>query len=112
MRALDWASDSPINKFPIVTVYHPSEKGAIKHANLGYVGFVGVLTGLSEKISVGEKVWIVKEPKHSVKTTRFGNPWTYVLRDLLYEAQNMTHAIQLLTKTPRTCTIHLGIASL
>lgn len=43
--------------------------------------------------------------------TRFGNPWTYVLRDLLYEAKDMKSAIQLLTNAHRTCAIHLGVAS-
>lgn len=43
--------------------------------------------------------------------TRFGNPWTYVLRDILYDATDMKSAIKILTETPRTCAIHLGIAS-
>jgi hypothetical protein len=47
MRALDWDSANPINKFPLLAIYHPSEKGTKKHMNLGYVGFVGILTGLS-----------------------------------------------------------------
>jgi hypothetical protein len=29
--------------------------------------------------------------------TRFGNPWTYVLRDVLYEATDMKSAIKILT---------------
>lgn len=110
MRALDWDAANPINKFPLLAIYHPSTKGAQKHVNIGYVGFVGVLTGMSEKITIGEKVWL--PPKHSVKMTRFGNPWTYVLRDLLYDATDMKTAIKILTETPRTCAIHLGIASL
>lgn len=82
MRALDWDAENPINKYPLLAIYHPSEKGTQKHVNIGYVGFVGVLTGMSEKVTIGEKVWL--PAKHSVKMTRFGNPWTYVLRDLLY----------------------------
>ena len=50
--------------------------------------------------------------KKSVKMTRFGNPWTYVLRDVLYDAKDMKSAIQILTNAHRTCAIHLGIASL
>lgn len=88
MRALDWDAANPISKFPIMMVYHPSGKGLNKHANLAWVGFVGSLTGISEKVSIGEKVWL--PAKNSVKMTRFGNPWTYVLRDILYDANNMT----------------------
>ena len=110
MRALDWDSANPINKFPIISVYHPSDKNLNKHANMAWVGFIGSLTGISEKVSMGEKVWL--PPKNSVKMTRFGNPWTYVFRDVLYEANDMNQAISILTNARRTCAIHLGIASL
>ena len=43
--------------------------------------------------------------------TRYGNPWTYVFRDLLYEAIDIKSAIAMLTKTHRTCAIHIGLAS-
>ena len=46
-----------------------------------------------------------------MKTTRYGNPWTYVLRDVLYEATNMQSALSILGNTHRTCTIHLGLGS-
>jgi len=44
--------------------------------------------------------------------TRYGNPWTYVFRDLLYEAKDLKSAITLLTNTHRTCAIHIGLGSL
>lgn len=54
-------------------------------------------------------MWLPKA--HSVPMTRYGNPWTYVLRDVLYEASNITHAIDILKKAHRTCAIHLGLSS-
>lgn len=109
MRALDWDAKNPINKYPLITVYHPSDKKLQTHANIGWVGFIGVLTGISSKVSIGEKVWLPKD--NSVKMTRYGNPWTYVLRDVLYEATDMESALEILIKTHRTCAIHLGLAS-
>jgi hypothetical protein len=109
MRALDWDANAPISKFPIVTVYHPSNKKWFNHANFAWVGFVGSLTGMSEKVSLGEKVWI--PPKGSVQTTRYGNPWTYMFRDILYDAHNLESAISILSTTHRTCAIHIGLAS-
>jgi isopenicillin-N N-acyltransferase-like protein len=47
MRALDWDSKNPISKFPVVTIYHPSNKALHTHANFAWVGFVGSLTGMS-----------------------------------------------------------------
>ena len=109
IRSLDWDAGNPISKFPVITVYQPSTKGLLTHANIGWAGFVGALTGFSPKISIGEKVWY--PPGGSVKTTRYGNPWTYVLRDILYEATDMQSALSILGNTHRTCTIHLGLGS-
>jgi hypothetical protein len=109
MRALDWDASNPISKFPLLTVYHPSNKAWNTHANFAWVGFVGSLTGLSTKVSLGEKVWL--PPKGSVQMTRYGNPWTYVFRDLLYEAHDLASALNILFTTHRTCAIHIGLAS-
>ena len=109
MRALDWDYKNPINKYPLITVYHPSDENLQTHANVGWVGLIGSLTGISRKISLGEKVWL--PPKHSVQMTRYGNPWTYVFRDLLYEATDMKSAIKMLFNAKRTCAIHIGLGS-
>ena len=47
VRALDWDSSNPISHYPTVVVYHPSEKGLATHANFGWAGFVGSMTGIS-----------------------------------------------------------------
>lgn len=57
IRSLDWDSDNPIRKFPLVVVYHPSDPKLHVHANFGWAGFVGSMTGISDKISIGEKLW-------------------------------------------------------
>jgi hypothetical protein len=94
-----------MSKYPAIIAYQPPE-GENKHANFGWVGFVGLLTGVSEKMSIGQKVWIAKG---QVKTTRYGNPWTYVLRDVLYSANNVQQALEILTNARRTCSVHLGL---
>lgn len=81
VRSLDWDAQNPISHYPTIIVYHPSDKKLATHANFGWAGFVGSMTGISEYVSLGEKVWL--PPKHSVKMTRYGNPWTYVFRDVL-----------------------------
>jgi len=109
VRALDWDSQNPISKFPVAIIYHPSDPKLHVHANFGWTGFVGSMTGISDKVSIGEKVWY--PPKGSVKMTRYGNPWTYVFRDILYEAHDLKSAIEILTNTHRTCAIHIGVGS-
>jgi hypothetical protein len=43
--------------------------------------------------------------------TRYGNPWTYVFRDVLYEATDINSALKVLSTTHRTCAIHVGLGS-
>lgn len=43
--------------------------------------------------------------------TRYGNPWNYVFRDILYEATNLQTGIKILQNTQRTCAIHIGLGS-
>jgi len=93
----------------MVVAYQPSGKGLHPHVNVAWVGFIGSMTGVSDKISMGEKVWL--PPKNSVPMTRYGNPWSYVFRDVMYEANDLKSAIEILNKTHRTCAIHIGLGS-
>jgi isopenicillin-N N-acyltransferase like protein len=50
LRALDWDFDGPYRKYATVTVYHPSRKqDGHAWANVGFAGWLGVLSGASEK---------------------------------------------------------------
>jgi hypothetical protein len=126
LRALDWDDQAPIAKYATVTVYHPnaSYEGYAEHfheyykqqnykshafANFGYLGLIGSLGAYSEaSVALGEKVWITKETDI---TTRFGNPWTYVLRDVVQFADSIDTALTMLVNAHRTCSIHLGLGS-
>ncbi|CAF2136472.1 unnamed protein product [Rotaria magnacalcarata] len=126
VRALDWDDKAPIAKYATITVYHPnaSYQGYSDHfhdyykqhnpqshafANFGYPGLIGSLGAYSEaSIALGEKVWITKE---SDITSRFGNPWTYVLRDVVQFANSVDTALTMMANAQRTCSIHLGLGS-
>lgn len=47
LRALDWSSDAPINKYPTIVVYHSTEEGSFPFANIGWAGFVASITAFS-----------------------------------------------------------------
>jgi hypothetical protein len=126
VRSLDWDAEAPIAQFATVTIYHPnaSYPGYAEHfhkyykqqnytshtfANFGYVGLIGSLNAYSEaSIGLGEKVWITKEQDI---TSRFGNPWTYVLRDVVQFADSIDTALTMMINAQRTCSIHLGLGS-
>jgi exportin-7 len=126
VRSLDWDAEAPIAQFATVTIYHPnaSYPGYAEHfhqyykqqnytshtfANFGYIGLIGSLNAYSEaSIGLGEKVWITKEQDI---TSRFGNPWTYVLRDVVQFADSIDTALTMMINAQRTCSIHLGLGS-
>lgn len=47
LRALDWDTDGGLQRFPLVTVYHPTEGFGHSFAILNWPGFIGGLSGMS-----------------------------------------------------------------
>ncbi|CAF1152987.1 unnamed protein product [Rotaria sp. Silwood1] len=124
LRSLDWDEKAPIAKYATVTIYHPnaSYEGYANHfhdyykqkyttshvfANFGYPGLIGSIGAYSEvSIGLGQKVWITTEQDI---TSRFGNPWTYVLRDVIQFSNSLDTALTMLINIKRTCSVHLGL---
>jgi len=108
MRALDWDYRAPMSKYPLVTIYHPSEANSQTFANIGWVGFIGSLTGFSKKVGISQKVWL---PTRNNITTVFGKPWTFVLRDVLQFATGINSSLVMLEDAKRTYQIYVGVGS-
>lgn len=80
LRALDWEPHAPMAKWPLIAIYHSTEKGSVPFANIAWTGFIGSLTGYSSAgIGVSERLRNVNLKNSSF----FGKPWTYALRDVL-----------------------------
>lgn len=63
-----------------MAVYHSTEPGSVVFANIAWAGFIGSLTGYNAaKVGVGERL----RGGDNKDMTRYGTPWTYVLRDML-----------------------------
>lgn len=110
LRALDWSPDAPVNKYPLITVYHSTEKGSNVFANIGFVGLVGSITAFNAKgVALAEKQWYTRE---YVPFTYYGYPWMYVFRDLAQFSDNLSDAIDRIFNAKRTQKIFIGIGSL
>ena len=86
LRALDWDANSPASQHPSVVIYEPSEEGSNTFANIGFLGLIGSLTGMSKKVTIGEKVMIENDKSQyprKPETTYLGKPWMFVLRDTI-----------------------------
>ncbi|EAS01169.1 acid ceramidase-like protein, putative (macronuclear) [Tetrahymena thermophila SB210] len=110
LRALDWSPDAPVNRYPLITVYHSTEKGSNVFANIGFAGLIGSITAFSANgIAMSEKVWL---PGSSVPYTYYGYPWMYVFRDTAQFSDNLQDAVKRIYDAKRTQRIHIGIGSL
>jgi hypothetical protein len=105
LRALDWGTDNPFRKFPLLTVYHPLAGNGHPFAQLGWTGLLGALTGYSPFVGAGEKVWLAYNGTY----VREGIPWTYLFRDMLQYDETVDQAIHRINTSHRTCSVFLGL---
>jgi isopenicillin-N N-acyltransferase-like protein len=113
-----------------VTVYHASSANENSFALVGMGGFVGALTGVSDKqVGISEigvsYVFIVKlstiaDVQQTIHTrsypdgsfgaqSRFGVPFIFLLRDILQFDKTLDNAISRMASTRRTCDLILGV---
>ncbi len=102
-RNLDWNIDAGIQRYAVVFVVKP--KGRHAYVNLGWAGFIGVLTGVNDqRISIGQV---------GAETTDLsyrGLPMTFVMRKALEEAGGLDEAIRVIQAAPRTVGVNYVVA--
>lgn len=94
-RNLDWDSDTGINKYKLVTVFHPP--GGIAHATVGFAGVWGALTGMS---AAGLTVHEANLEENEISFAGF--PWLLRLRYIMESASNASEAVTLWKHTNNT----------
>lgn len=84
LRALDWDFDGPYRKVPAVIIYHPDKPHqGNAFANIGFMGWLGSITGISEKRLAISEIGVSYPDATFGKESRIGNPFTFILRDVL-----------------------------
>jgi len=92
----------------LLLVHFPTEKGSHAYAQLSWAGFVGALTGVSSApLGINEKVWLGYEGEYA----RMGQPFTFVLRDILQFDSTNEDAVTRMRDAPRTCAIYAGVGN-
>jgi len=103
LRALDWDVSGPLQKYPLVTIYHPDDGHPF--ANVGWTGWVASITGMSSvQMAMSEKV----TDYEFGETSRIGIPFNFLMRDILQFDYNLDAAITRMSNARRTCAIWLG----
>ena len=107
LRALDWDTDGPFQRFPVLAVFHPAPStGGAPCAALGWAGMVGAITGVSSTgVGISEKVWDAYKGAHNP----FGYSWNFLLADALMFDRDTDQVLSRIATANRTCAIWIGV---
>eukprot|EP01090_Pellita_catalonica_P009075 TRINITY_DN20142_c0_g1_i1.p1 TRINITY_DN20142_c0_g1~~TRINITY_DN20142_c0_g1_i1.p1 ORF type:complete len:404 (+),score=67.83 TRINITY_DN20142_c0_g1_i1:125-1213(+) len=110
LRALDWNMQGPFRDYSQITVYHPSGEGnGHAFANVGFTGFIGGLTGVSETQLGISEIGVVYPDKTFGDQSRVGVPFIFLLRNILQFDYTVDDAISRMVNAARTCDLILGV---
>ncbi|KYR03163.1 acid ceramidase-like protein [Tieghemostelium lacteum] len=107
LRALDWGLDNPLVSVPTFIVYHPEAGNGHVFSILSWSGYIGALTGYSQRVGVSQKVWIKYNGTYSYE----GIPFYFNLRNMLQYDTSIDEVLNRIYNTQRTCSIFLGVGS-
>ena len=103
LRNLDWMIGAGMQDFATVFVVRPAGKRAF--INIGWAGFMGVLTGINDAgLSIGQV------GADTVDATFRGEPMAFLMRRVLEEAGSVDDAAALIASARRTVGVNYVIA--
>ena len=106
LRALDWNTNGPFQKYPLLLTYHPASGNGHNFTTLTWAGLVGALTGMSSAhMGICEKVW----DHYTGIQNIVGYPWTFLLQDILQFDVDTDQALSRIATANRTCGIFVGL---
>ena len=112
LRALDWDTGAMLQNHPLVTVYHIEDGSGYSFANVGWAGWIGLLTGMSSnKMGMSEiGVSYPDFPPYFGTETFIGIPFVFLERWIMQHTQTVADAIEYVTNANRTCDLMFGVA--
>jgi len=108
LRALDWDMGGPFRDKSQITVYHPSD-GSNAHINIGFAGFIGGLTGVSETQLGISEIGASYADASFGSESRIGVPFIFLLRNILMYDKTIDDSINRMINSRRTCDLMLGV---
>ncbi len=73
------------------------------------MGWIGVLSGVNEHQLAVSEIGVSYPDESFGKESRFGNPFTFVLRDVLQWDSTLDQSVNRMKTTKRTCNLILGV---
>lgn len=111
LRSFDWDMEGPFKNHPLIVVYHPNADGSNGHvfANVGFVGWIGSFSGMSSAQLGISEIGVSYPDETFGKESRFGVPFTYLLRDMLQFDKTLDDSLSRMQSVRRTCNLILGV---
>jgi len=101
-RDLDWDLEAGAHEYPVIVVYLPEHGNA--HVNVAFAGFVGSHTGMNAAgIALAE---MGDSPGRDRPYDLNGCHFMPLFRHILYDADSLTEALDILARTRRTKRYH------
>ena len=110
MRALDYLTTDFLSNNHALIVYHPSKGDGLPFVNIGFVGTVSAVTGMSDAPLALSQIG-VSNPDFTFGEQRNGQgvPFNFLLREVLQHSRSVSEAKRTITEAQRTIDLILGL---
>ena len=98
LRILDYGANFNLQRRPLITVYRPTTENANAYATIGWIGFVGAISGVSDKGVALSEMGYGNPPGETLA----GTPMPFLLKNVLRYADTAEDGAAIIRATRRT----------
>jgi isopenicillin-N N-acyltransferase-like protein len=98
LRILDYGANFNLQKRPLITVYRPTTENANTYVNIGWIGFVGSVSGVNDKGVALSEMGFGSPPGETLA----GVPMPFLLKNVLRYADSAEQGAAIIRAARRT----------
>jgi isopenicillin-N N-acyltransferase like protein len=98
LRILDYGANFNLQRRPLITVYRPTTESANMYVTIGWIGFVGAISGVNEKGVALSEMGFGNPPGETLA----GTPMPFLLKNVLRYADTAEEAAAIIRAARRT----------
>ena len=98
LRILDYGANFNLQRRPLITVYRPTTDNANQYVTIGWIGFVGAVSGVNEKGVALSEMGFGNPPGETLA----GTPMPFLLKNVLRYANSANEAAAIIRAVRRT----------
>lgn len=98
LRILDYGANFNLQRRPLITVYQPTTESANRYVTIGWIGFVGAISGVNEKAVALSEMGFGNPPGETLA----GTPMPFLLKNVLRYADTAEEGAAIIRAARRT----------